>query len=169
MRLDNFSVGGSGLKVTGSFLFETENISGQSSGTESSFDGIKPKRFAVALVIDYEKPNELKKLIRVAESVDANGDLKIFDCVEKTINAASVSQVKFVGRFRFVENDTIRSWNVSFELEEHISTAQKVEQRQAKAEAPQQPAPNVTAGYEPGRFISDNVQQLIGYSDEALS
>ena len=144
MRLDDFTVPGDNLTVRGGLRIESESLAGNTSGTDRTSKGIKPKTFSVALLIKFKDESKLTELIRAAEAVDSNGRLKIYSVVDRTINVASVRQVQFDDNFSWREDEEVHAWQVSFSLVEYKSVPEKTEQRQTKKTAT--PSASVTGG-----------------------
>lgn len=135
MRLDDFTVPGDNLNVRGGLRIESESLAGNTSGTDRTSKGIKPKSFSVSLLIKFKDEKKLTELIRAAESVDSNGRLRIYTVVDRTINVASVRQVQFDDNVSWREDEDLHAWQVSFSLVEYKSVPEKTEQRQAKKTA----------------------------------
>jgi len=172
MRLNDFEVRGTDMDVNGSFSLDTEDVGGNSSSTDSSFKGIKPKKFDVVVIIPYDNASDLTALMRRAEAVDENGSLVVYQVVDHTMNSMNVREASFSGGFRVMNGGDIQAWTVSFQLTEYFSTAEKAEQRTVAqvAEPPQQQGE--AKGVNPfavKNFVDSDILQLIGYSDEALS
>ena len=146
MRLNDFTVPGDNIKVNGGLRIETESLSGNTSATDRASKGIKPKTFTVQLLIKFNQSDDLTGLIKIAEAVDSNGKLEVYDVVERSVNVANVRQVQFSDNVSWREMDDHHAWRVSFTLIEHKSVPEKKEQRIAQASAsPQQAEGNVIA------------------------
>ncbi|NMS48255.1 adenine glycosylase, partial [Vibrio parahaemolyticus] len=68
-----------------------------------------------------------------------------------TAAALKIRQVKFQGTIRADEQESNRQWNVAFELVEHLSVPERVEQRQEDKPATQQQVQGVTTPVETGQ------------------
>ncbi|MEZ9340665.1 adenine glycosylase, partial [Vibrio splendidus] len=79
----------------------------------------------------------------------------IYRISNKTAEALKMRQVKFQGSIRAEEQDTHRQWSVSFELVEHLSVPERVEQRQPDKPAAQQKVQGVNTPVDAGQ--SDDV------------
>ncbi|MEZ9472106.1 adenine glycosylase, partial [Vibrio lentus] len=69
----------------------------------------------------------------------------------KTAEALKIRQVKFQGVVRADEQESHRQWSVSFELVEHLSVPERVEQRQPDKPAAQQKVQGVNTPVETGQ------------------
>lgn len=129
MQLDSFKIPCKNLKVTGSMELRTEDIAGETSGTDVVEKGIKPKVIRVSGSIPFAKQQELKDLVKTAESKNDKGEQKIFTITNRTANAAGIRQVRFVEQLSWNEADTLQMWDVSFALQEYMSNPERVEKR----------------------------------------
>ncbi|MDG9666717.1 DNA-binding protein [Hahella sp. CR1] len=129
MRLNDFTVPGTELTVTGNLRIETEDLGGQTSGTDRANKGIKPKTLTVSLLILKKHAGDLTDLVKVAEAEDGAGKLRVYDIVEDTARAMNVRQVQFTGAFVCKDLSPSQAWRVSFTLAEYLSVAEKTEQR----------------------------------------
>lgn len=131
----NLSITGKNLKVSVSAEFQRKDISGQTSSSSFATAGNK-KTVSVSLQIPTDAAGELSKLFKLAEAIDAKGDPIIYSIVDDQCDVAGIRQVIFAGSLRSQENDSLRCYDVSFELMEQKPAAAKKEERaQAKAAA----------------------------------
>jgi hypothetical protein len=136
MQLDNFRVPGNNLVVKGNLELRTEDIAGETSGTDSVEKGIKPKILRVSVSIPFKKAQELNALVKTAEALNGKGERKIYTVTHRTANAAGIRQVRFIEHLNWNEADTMQLWAVSFTLQEYLSNPERVENRdQSKAPA----------------------------------
>ncbi|EHR1162061.1 adenine glycosylase [Vibrio parahaemolyticus] len=130
------------------------DMSGQTSATDQAETGSKGKILTVKGVIPFNKKQLLTNLFSMAEAQD-NGARQIYRISNKTAEALKIRQVKFQGAVRADEQDSHRQWGVSFELIEHLSVPERVEQRQPDKPAAQQKVQGVNTPVETGQ--SDDV------------
>ncbi|NIB44764.1 DNA-binding protein [Pseudomaricurvus alkylphenolicus] len=130
MRLDDYTVPETELKVRASMRIETKSLGGTTSASDRTNNGIKPKEFTVSLLIPFENERDLTALIKTAETVDSAGRLKVYTINERTANAMNVRQVQFTDNVSVREMEQNEAWRVSFMLVEYFSVAEKKEQRQ---------------------------------------
>ena len=135
LRLGNYNVPGYNLKVTGGMEIYEEDLSGDTSGTDTAHKGIKPKTLSVTLNIKFKEESQLQELIRVLEAKDSTGEMKVYTVANLTANAGGITQVKCCERVEWVEQENLRAWSVTFKLREHLSVPEKVELRQKGAAA----------------------------------
>ncbi len=140
MILGDYEVPGSNMEVSVYFRFENEEISGQTSSTESTNKGIKPTSLTVSLEIKVKDADTLTELVSVARSVDDNNSMLVYDIVDVTAKTLQVRQVKFTDNFNVRKIDKIQAWRVSFVLTEYLSVAEKVELRQEQGKIEEQAA-----------------------------
>lgn len=129
MRLNDYLVPQDELRVSLSTTFRDEDLSGETSSTATAHKGIKPKEINAHFLVRYNDAEKLTNFYRIAEATDDNGDLVIYDILERTANVANVRQVRFTGTIDTREIDGQQAWRVLFRLKEHLSTPEKTEQR----------------------------------------
>ncbi|MGF1702968.1 adenine glycosylase [Photobacterium makurazakiensis] len=131
-----------------------QDMSGQTSATDQAETGSKGKILTVRGVIPFIDASLLTNLFSMAEALN-EGSRHIYRISNRTAEALKIRQVKFQGAIRSDEQDTLRQWNVSFELIEHLSVPERVEQRQPDKPAAQQKVQGVNTPVEAGQ--SDDV------------
>lgn len=135
LMLDGYSLPGFGLMVQGALQIKNEDLSGETSSTSTVNKGVKPKTFTVSLRVKYEDAADLKQLTAKAEARDSGDRMRVYACVNDTVNAMGVRQVQFTERFAVNESDGPRCWDVSFTLREFQSRPEMVEQRESAAKS----------------------------------
>ncbi|GAB6177972.1 hypothetical protein JCM16814_28630 [Desulfobaculum senezii] len=130
LRLDDFTVPGYGLRVSGDLEIKTADLSGETSGTATAEKGVKPKKLRVSCTVPFAESHALRGLIRIAEAKDEDGTLHIYTVANLTANAAGVRQAQFCDHVQWQEVDGLAAWSVSFTLREHMSVPERVETRQ---------------------------------------
>jgi hypothetical protein len=147
LLLDGEQVRGKNLKVTANLRIESDDLSGQTSNTDSAHKGFKPKTLAVTLLIPFVDESQLRNLMRLAEATGTGGQLKTYRLVNDTASAFGVRQVQFSEGVSAREDDSLRAWLVQFTLSEKLSNPERVETRRASKDVTQQGAPgqSVTA------------------------
>ncbi|WP_174410358.1 baseplate complex protein [Desulfovibrio psychrotolerans] len=131
LMLDDYVLPGHGLMVQGALEIKNEELSGETSSTSTVNKGVKPKQFTVSLQVPYTEVAGMKKLTATAEAKDTGDRMRIYDCVNDTVNAMGVRQVQFTDRFAVNEAEGVRAWDVSFTLREFQSRPEMVEQRES--------------------------------------
>ncbi|WEM43522.1 adenine glycosylase [Photobacterium sp. DA100] len=129
-----------------------QDMSGQTSATDQAETGSKGKILTVKGVIPFTKKQLLTNLFSMAEAQE-NDARQIYRISNKTAEALKIRQVKFQGAVRADEQDSHRQWSVSFELVEHLSVPERVEQRQSDKPAAQQKVQGVTTPVETGTQV----------------
>lgn len=143
LLLDGVAVRGKNLKVTANFKIESDNLSGQTSSTASNLKGFKPTVLTVSLQIKYDNQAYLESIISLARAVTGGGKRKVYRVVNKTAAAFGMKQVEFTDNFSARQDDSLKQWQVQFNLTEHISTPERVESRQQSSKVEQQQTPGV--------------------------
>ncbi|MFT7680619.1 MAG: hypothetical protein ACI935_000050 [Moritella dasanensis] len=131
-----------------------QDMSGQTSATDQAETGSKGKIMNVKGVIPFNNKQLLTNLFRMAEALE-DGARQIYRISNQTAEALKIRQIKFQGAIRADEQDTLRQWSVSFELIEHLSVPERVEQRQPDKAAAQQKVQGVSTPVASGQ--SENV------------
>ena len=130
LTLNNTTILGHSLNVRANFKIESKELSGQTSGSDRSEEGIKPCTLSVSLQIPFDKSANLTRLRELATAQTSTGNLQMYDIVNETAAAMKVRQVTFTDNFNVTEAGNLRAWQVSFTLVEHRSISEKIEQRQ---------------------------------------
>lgn len=134
LQLDDFTLPGHGLAVSSNMEIRTEELSGETSGTDEADKGVKPKTLTVTLSIRYTEKTDLTKLTRIAEAKGANGEMKVYSITHETANALGIRQVKFTDNYTVKPGGTLKKWDVSFTLKEYKSIPEMAEQREKPKE-----------------------------------
>ncbi|MEZ7174639.1 DNA-binding protein [Pseudomonas mosselii] len=132
LLLDGEPVQGKTLKVTGNLRIEADDMSGQTSNTETAHKGFKPKTLTVTLTIPFVNSDWLRDLMRLAEATEGGGQLKTYRVVNDTAAAFGMRQVQFAEGISAREDDTLACWRIQFGLAEKKSNPEKVEKRREK-------------------------------------
>lgn len=141
LLLDGQQIIGNRMKVTANLKIESDDMSGQTSNTEKSHKGFKPKTLTVALMISYKDLPNLRTLMRLAEGTEGGGQLKTYRIVNDTAEAFGIRQVTFSEGVSAREDDSLAQWIVQFTLSEKLSNPEKVESRRAGNAVKSQSAP----------------------------
>ncbi len=173
LTLNNTTILGHSLNVRANFKIESKEISGQTSGSDRSEEGIKPCTLSVSLQIPFQKSVDLTRLRDLATAQISTGNLQVYDIVNETAAAMKVRQVTFMDNFTVSEVDGQKAWQVNFTLAEYQSIPEKTEQRQPQPAAKDQSGEGETAG-EVAPPTNSEEQLSMGYRilkkmDEALA
>ncbi|WP_318515025.1 baseplate complex protein [Photobacterium leiognathi] len=133
-----------------------QDMSGQTSSTDSAETGSKGKVLTVSGVIPFSNPKVLTDIFAMADTKN-NGARHIFRISNRTAEALKIRQVKFQGSIRADEQTNLRQWNVTFDLVEHLSVPERKEQRQPEKPAAQQKAQGATTQKPPTQPAQDDV------------
>ena len=164
LLLDGQQVRGKRLKVTANLRIESDDLSGQTSNTETAHKGFKPKTLAVTLMIPFVDQVQLRDLMRLAEGTAGGGQLKMYRIVNDTAAAFGIREVQFSEGVSAREDDSLNAWLVQFTLSEKQSNPEKVEKRRAGNAVSAQSAPGQGVGGEGGSGGSGEAgQELSGF------
>lgn len=108
---------------------DSEDMSGQQSGTQRTDKGIKAKKLSVYGTIPYGRQEWIAALMELAQAVDDKGAQRAFRVSNRTADAAGMRECEFTGDLSIEE--AANAWEISFELSEKNSVAEK-KQKQAK-------------------------------------
>lgn len=161
LLLDGKQIRGKNLKVTANLRIESDDLSGQTSNTETAHKGFKPKTLAVTLMIPFVDQVQLRDLMRLAEATAGGGQLKMYRIVNDTAAAFGVREVQFSEGVSAREDDSLKAWLVQFTLSEKLSNPEKVEKRRAGNAVSTQSAPGQGVGGEGGS--GEAGQELSGF------
>ncbi len=173
ITLNSTRILGHNLSVRANFKIDTKELSGQTSSSDRSEEGIKPQTLAVSLVIPFNNSADLTRLVELARSTDSTGKLTVYDIVNETAAAMKLRQVTFMDNFSVAEIDGQKAWQVSFSLVEYRSIPEKKEERKPQKTAVDQSADGESVGEEPPPTNQDQQQGLVMRAltklDEALA
>ncbi len=129
MMLNDYHVPSNKLTVSVATSFDSAELRGETSATDSAHKGIKPKEISVSFVLPFDRSRDLSQFYGVAQALDDNGELLVYEITERSSNAAKVKKVKFTSRIDQREVPDKDAWVVSFTLNERLSMAERTEQR----------------------------------------
>lgn len=141
LLLNGEQIVGHRMKLTANLKIEADELGGQTSGTDKSHKGFKPKTLTVALTIPYKALEDLGTIMRLAEATAGGGQLQTYRIVNDTAKAFGIRQVTFSDGVSAREDDTLAQWIVQFTLSEKLSNPEKVENRRAGNGVTSQSAP----------------------------
>lgn len=121
---------GHDIKVAATLPIAGEDISGQSSYSDSAETGDKPKQIAVNLQITFNQAEALTRLVNLAEAKDGVGRRETYTIQNPTAQAMRIRKVKFQGDMSVREDESLRLWRIAFRLSEVRSVPELVESRQ---------------------------------------
>ncbi|WP_342653510.1 DNA-binding protein [Pseudomonas sp. F3-2] len=159
MLLDGQLVTGFRMKVTANLKIDSDDMSGQTSSTDTSHKGFKPKTLTVSLMIRYKDSDQLRALMRLAEGTAGGGQPHTYRIVNDTAEAFGIRQVQFSEGVSAREDDTLSQWIIQFTLTEKLSNPEKVENRRAASAVNAQSAP----GEGVGGSAASGAQELTGF------
>ena len=162
LMLNGEQIIGNRMKVTANLKIESDDMSGQTSGTETSHKGFKPKTLTVAMTIRYKDMANLRTLMRLAESTQGGGQRTTYRIVSDTAEAFGIRQVEFTDGVSAREDDSLNQWIIQFTLSEKLSNPEKVENRRAGNPVTSQSAPGDGVA---GTGGSSAPQELTGFEN----
>ncbi|MNJ24679.1 hypothetical protein D3C77_191030 [compost metagenome] len=163
LLLDGEKIQGRTLKITANLRIESDDLSGQTSNTETAHKGFKPKTLTVTLTIPYVEGTWLRSLMRLAEATDSGGQLKTYRVVNDTAAAFGMRQVQFSDGVSAREDDILSCWRVQFGLTEKKSNPEKVEKRRPQNGVTAQSSPGAAVGGQGGAADGSSGQGLSGF------
>jgi hypothetical protein len=167
MLLNGQQILGNRMKVTANLRIEADDMGGQTSGTEKSHKGFKPKTLTVALTIPYREKADLRTLMRLAEGTEKGGQLTTYRIVNDTAEAFGIRQVTFADGVSAREDDSLAQWIIQFTLSEKLSNPEKVENRRTGNAVTSQSAPgdgvNGSGGTDGSGGSGGAPQELTGF------
>ncbi|PQP06313.1 DNA-binding protein [Pseudomonas frederiksbergensis] len=163
LLLDGEQVLGKNMKITANLRIESDDMSGQTSNTQTAHKGFKPKTLAVTLMIPFIDAMQLRTIMRLAEATVGGGQLKMYRIVNDTAAAFGIREVQFSDGVSAREDDTRAAWLVQFTLSEKASNPEKVEQRRAANGVSSQSAPGQAVGGSGAAGESGSGQELSGF------
>ncbi len=140
--LDDSALPNQELNVSISNKIGSADVSGETSGTGNSHQGIKAKIVSINFIIPDDKPKLLTDFYRIAESTDDQGNLVVYSITNDLVNAAGIRQVIFSDSIDAREMRTLNAWAITCKLKEQFSVPERTEERQNSDTVP--PVPEVT-------------------------
>lgn len=165
LLLDGQQILGKRLKITANLRIESDDLSGQTSNSQTAHKGFKPKTLTVALMIPFVDQVQLRSLMRLAEATAGGGQLKMYRIVNDTAAAFGIREVQFSDGVSAREDDTLNAWLVQFTLSEKLSNPERVENRRAGNSVTSQSGPGsaVGGGAAGGGDGTGNPEELSGF------
>lgn len=129
LALDGESIILKNPSVSAEYDLPEEDQSGQSSSTNSSEKGIKPKKLSVNGLIEYSTPDRLSRLIELSYQTEKGGAKKLYRVANATANVINLREAVFSGKVSVSPHSTLLAWQVGFTLSERKSVPEKRETR----------------------------------------
>lgn len=129
LALDGESIILKNPSISAEYDLPEEDQSGQSSSTNSSEKGIKPKKLSVNGLIEYSTPDRLSRLIELSYQTEKGGAKKLYRVANATANVINLREAVFSGKVSVSPHSTLLAWQVSFTLSERKSVPEKREAR----------------------------------------
>lgn len=134
LSLDGELIRLKGMKIQLSMQFADEDMSGQTSGTNSTEKGDKGCELNVSGLIEYKKPDDLARIFELGRAKDGSSR-KVYRIGSNVALAVKVTQGKFAGNITATEQENMMAWAVQFTIREVKSVSEKIEQRAGKPAA----------------------------------
>lgn len=149
---------GHDIKVSATLPIAGEDISGQSSYSDSAETGDKPKQITVNMQIRFNQAESLTALVNLAEAKDSIGRRETYTIQNQTAEAMRIRKVKFQGDMSVREDESLQLWRIAFRLSEVRSVPELIESRQQ--------AQPVTADTAAGEVVDD--EEVAAVEDEEV-
>jgi hypothetical protein len=146
LLLDGQQILGKRLKITANLRIESDDLSGQTSNSQTAHKGFKPKTLTVSLAIPFVDHVQLRSLMRLAEATAGGGQLHMYRIVNDTAAAFGIREVQFSDGVSAREDDILNQWLVQFTLSEKLSNPERVENRRAGNGVTSQSGPGSAVG-----------------------
>lgn len=148
-------------QITANLRIESDDLSGQTSNSQTAHKGFKPKTLTVSLMIPFVDQVQLRSLMRLAEATAGGGQLKMYRIVNDTAAAFGIREVQFSDGVSAREDDSLNAWLVQFTLSEKLSNPERVENRRAGNSVTSQSGPGSVVGGAAGG--GGNPEELSGF------
>ncbi|OCG19617.1 baseplate complex protein [Gilliamella sp. WF3-4] len=129
LALDGESIILKNPSISAEYDLPEEDQSGQSSSTNSSEKGIKPKKLSVNGLIEYSTPDRLSRLIELSYQTEKGGAKKLYRVANATANVINLREAVFSGKISVSPHSTLLAWQIGFTLSERKSVPEKREAR----------------------------------------
>lgn len=129
LALDGESIILKNPAISAEYDLPDEDQSGQSSSTNSSEKGIKPKKLNISGLIEYSTPDRLSRLIELSYQTEGGGAKKLYRIANATANVINLREGVFSGKISIAPHSSLLAWQISFTLSERKSVPEKREAR----------------------------------------
>lgn len=129
LALDGESIILKNPSISAEYDLPEEDQSGQSSSTNRSEKGIKPKKLNISGLIPYSNPNSLSRLIELSYQTESGGAKKLYRVANATANVINLREAVFSGKVSVSPHSSLLAWQISFTLSERKSVPEKREAR----------------------------------------
>lgn len=129
LSLNQIEIKGHSLKMTATLPLPADDLSGNSSYSDTAETGDKPKQLSVALQVKFNDVANLTQIITLAEAKTDNGSRVVYSIINATAKAMNIRQVRFQGDVSVKEDESLELWSVMFKLSEVRSVPEKKEAR----------------------------------------
>lgn len=129
LALDGESIILKNPSISAEYDLPDEDQSGQSSSTNSSEKGIKPKKLNISGLIEYSTPDRLSRLIELSYQTEGGGAKKLYRIANATANVINLREGVFSGKISIAPHQSLLAWQISFTLSERKSVPEKRETR----------------------------------------
>ena len=129
LALDGESIILKNPEISAEYDLPEEDQSGQSSSTNSSEKGVKPKKLNISGLIEYSTPDRLSRLIELSYQTESGGAKKLYRVANATANVINLREAVFSGKVSVSPHSSLLAWQVSFTLSERKSVPEKREAR----------------------------------------
>lgn len=129
LALDGESIILKNPSISAEYDLPDEDQSGQSSSTNSSEKGIKPKKLSISGLIEYSTPDRLSRLIELSYQTEGGGAKKLYRIANATANVINLREGVFSGKISIAPHQSLLAWQISFTLSERKSVPEKRETR----------------------------------------
>lgn len=134
------TIPGKNVKIEVGLSLDRKDLSGQSSGSSFANAGAKAQKVKVSTQIPITEKDKLTQLAMLARACNSNDEPIVYFVSDELCLAMGIRQVIFSGQFSAVESDTLRTFDVSFELQEYMTIPEKREERANENAAAQETA-----------------------------
>jgi len=128
LRIDN-------MTVAMNMELKDQDMSGQTSGTDSSEQGDKGKTLTFAGMISFKNNDILTTLYQLASAKDNVNQRQVYRIGHDLARELRIREGKFSGTVKATEHSSLLAWEISFTLTEVNGTAGQDENRRQQQSA----------------------------------
>lgn len=129
LALDGESIVLKNPSISVEYDLPEDDQSGQSSSTNSSEKGIKPKKMNISGLIEFSTPDRLSRLIELSYQTESGGAKKLYRIANATANVVNLREAVFSGKISVSPHSSLLAWQIGFTLSERKSVPEKRETR----------------------------------------
>lgn len=163
LLLNQIEIKGHSLKMSATLPLPADDLSGNSSYSDTAETGDKPKQLSVTLQVKFNDVANLTQIITLAEAKTADDSRATYSIINATAKAMNIRQVRFQGDVTVREDESLELWSVMFKLSEVRSVPEKKAARVEPQAVTDQSATGETVATQDPETAEPTAQELSNF------